>query len=62
MISLTVCFVPTDLTVSGDGETEPPVVTALLISGITGVPAVIPELPFAFSFATDDLLCVALRA
>jgi hypothetical protein len=38
-----------------------PVATALLVFRTAGVPAPIVELPFAFSFATADLLCVALR-
>ncbi len=57
-----VCFGATGLTASTAAATGAPEVTALLVFGIAGVPVAIVELPFAFSFATVDLLCVASEA
>ena len=55
-----IAFVATDLTAS-TAATGALVATELLVFGTAGVPVAIVELPFALSFATDDLLCVAFR-
>ena len=51
-----VCLAAPALAASTAAAAGAPVATGLLASGMAGIPCAILELPFAFSFATVDLL------